>query len=146
MATTYYSDKVLAGAHVPAKGGIGDLTVVATFEAATALVIDDVIQMVKIPAGATVTHVALATDDLDTGTTIVLDVGDGDNDDAYILGSTIGQAGGYAEWGTGIVGAFPCAMFKTYTADDTIDVHVDTAPTGGGTGTIVLKVCYTFNP
>ena len=146
MATTYYSDKVIAGAHVPAKAGIHGNEVVATFEAAVALVIDDVIQMVKVPAGARVVDVILAVDDLDTdgSPAIVLDVGDGDNDDLYILGSTKGQAGGVERMGVGIVGTAP-GVFKVYSAEDTVDIHVDTAPVAGGTGTLSLYIRYTMN-
>lgn len=142
MATTYQSDRVL---YSSPRAGIHESLVIETYEAATALVINDVIEMIPVPAGATVAEMFLATDDLDTGTTIVLAVGDGDDDDRYIAGSTIGQAGGNASIGAGITAA-SVACIHTYSAADTIDVKVTTAPTGGGTGTIVLAVRYTMNP
>jgi len=143
MATTYSSDAVAAT--VQARGGVGIQSITETYEAAVALVIDDIIQMVKVPAGATVLDIILSVDDLDGGSALVLDVGDGDNDDRYILGSTIGQGGGTVRLGSGITGAAAasCAGF-TYTAEDTIDVHVDTAPSSGGTGTITMTVIYTM--
>ena len=72
-------------------------------------------------------------DDLDTGTALVLDVGDGADTDRIIDGSTSGQAGGVDK---------EDAAFAphTYTADDTIDILVQVAPGGGGTGTIELWV------
>lgn len=143
MATTYSSDKVAST--VQAVAGVGLHVVYAEYEAATALVLDDVIQMVKVPKGATVVELILAVDDLDSGTDLVLDVGDGSDDDRYILGSTIGQAGGLARLGAGITAATtPSAFNYEYTAEDTIDVHVDTAPAGGGTGTIKMAVFYTM--
>ena len=105
----------------------------AKFEATTALALNDVIQMVDVFAGETVHGVVLKVDDLDTGTALVLDVGDGADTDRIIDGSTSGQAGGVDK---------EDAAFAphTYTADDTIDILVQVAPGGGGTGTIELWV------
>ena len=105
----------------------------ASFEASTALALNDVIQAVDVFSGETVHDVIIKTDDLDTGTTIVLDVGDGDDTDYYIDGSTIGQAGGTDEKDANVAP-------KEYSADDTIDILVQVAPTGGGTGTIEVWV------
>lgn len=143
MPTTYSSSAVAST--VQARAGIGVQTVAETYQAAVALVTDDVIQMVKIPAGATIVDIILSVDDLDTGAALILDVGDGDNDDRYILGATIGQGGGTVRLGQGITGAAAAdAANYTYTAEDTIDIHVDTGPSGGGTGTLTLVVIYTM--
>jgi len=101
----------------------------ASFEASTALALNDVIQIVDVFSGETVHKVVIKTDDLDTGTTIILDVGDGSDVDYYIDGSTVGQAGGADEIDANVAP-------KEYSADDTIDILVQTAPTGGGKGTI----------
>lgn len=101
----------------------------AKFEASTALALNDVIQIVDVFSGETVHDVIIKVDDLDTGTTIVLDVGDGSDADYYIDGSTVGQAGGTDEKDANVAP-------KEYSADDTIDILVQAAPTGGGTGTI----------
>lgn len=105
----------------------------ASFEASTALALNDVIQAVDVFSGETVHDVIIKTDDLDTGTTIVLDVGDGSDTDYYIDGSTVGQAGGTDEKDANVAP-------KEYSADDTIDILVQAAPTGGGTGTIEVWV------
>jgi len=105
----------------------------AKFTAVTAIALNDVIQMVDVFAGETVHNVVIKTGDLDTGTALVLDVGDGSDTDYYIDGSTIGQAGG-----TDTLDANTAP--KTYTADDTIDVLVATGPGGGGTGDIEIWV------
>ena len=89
--------------------------------------------MVDVFAGETVHKVVIKTDDLDTGTTIILDVGDGSDPDYYIDGSTVGQAGGTDHIDANIAP-------KEYSSDDTIDILVQVAPTGGGTGTIEMWV------
>jgi len=142
MATTYTADKVAST--VQARAGTDLTCVYSTYEATTKLIINDVIQMCKVPAGATVVEVVLSCDDLDTSATpaAVLAVGDGDDVDRYIKDSTIGQTGGTVRLGSGIVIA-DCLGYE-YTAADTIDVKITTAPAAGGTGTITLAVFYTM--
>jgi len=101
----------------------------AKFEATTALALNDVIQIADVFSGETVHDIVIKTDDLDTGTALVLDVGDGSDADYYIDGSTVGQAGGTDEKDANVAP-------KEYSADDTIDILVQVAPGGGGTGTI----------
>lgn len=105
----------------------------AKFTATTALALNDVVQMVDVFAGETVHDIKIKTADLDTGTALVLDVGDGSDTDYYIDGSTIGQAGGSDEQDANVAP-------KVYSADDTIDVLVQVAPGGGGTGDIEIWV------
>jgi hypothetical protein len=50
--------------------------------------------MVQVFAGETVHDVKIKSSDLDGGAELIYDVGDGDDVDRYIDGSTIGQAGG----------------------------------------------------
>jgi hypothetical protein len=50
--------------------------------------------MVQVFAGETVHDVKVKSSDLDGGAALVYDVGDGDDVDRYIDGSTVGQAGG----------------------------------------------------
>ena len=101
----------------------------AKFEATTALALNDVIQIVDVFSGETVHDVIIKVDDLDTGSALILDVGDGSDTDYYIDGSTVGQAGGTDEKDANVAP-------KEYSADDTIDILVQVAPGGGGTGTI----------
>ena len=105
----------------------------AKFTATTALALNDVVQMVDVFAGETVHDIKITTADLDTGTALVLDVGDGSDTDYYIDGSTIGQAGGSDEQDANVAP-------NVYSADDTIDVLVQGAPGGGGTGDIEIWV------
>jgi hypothetical protein len=108
-----------------------------TYSLTAALTVNDVIQMIPVYAGEMVVELRLICDDLDTGTALVLDVGDGDDVDRYIDGTTIGQTGGTVAMGSGITTAK--TMGHVYTADDTIDVLVAVAPgTGATSGTITL--------
>lgn len=140
MASTFYSTQV--GSGVQARSGTGVCSVTGTYELTAALVINDVIQMVKIPKGASILETILATDDLDTASSpaIVLTVGDDGDTDRFTLVSTIAQAGGFVRM-TNIAG-----LGYQYTADNTIDVKCTTAPqTGATSGTISLTVIYDMN-
>ena len=123
----------------PGANGQGG-SVTCTVEVSAAITTNDVIQMVKVPRTVTVTDVAMVSDDIDTGSGIVLDVGYGDNVDYFIDGSTIGQAGGFAR--SSAVTAFPLA----FTAPDTIDVLVQVPASTGVAGTLALTVWYTRSP
>jgi hypothetical protein len=140
MASTLYSAQVASG--VQPRDAVGVNVAYGTYELSAALVINDVIQMVKIPKGATVTDVTLATDDLDSNGTpaIVLEVGDDGDTDRFIAASTVAQAGGVTTLGN--IAGFGYA----YTAENTIDVKVPTAPaTGATSGTISIAVTYIMN-
>lgn len=112
-----------------------------TYEITAALVISDVIQMVRVPAGAYIQEVILQSDDLDTaGPAIVLDVGDGTTTDRFIDACLCAQVA---------ANDVACRTNQMdgvnylYAAEDTIDVIVATAPTTGATsGTITLTVIY----
>lgn len=115
----------------------------AVYTLTAALVAADVIQMIPVAPGERVVDLHLITEDLDTnGTpTITFDVGDGDDVDRYIDGTTAPQTGGIAEYGSGVASdAAAIAINKLYTAADTIDIVVASAvATGAATGTIRLR-------
>ena len=105
----------------------------AKFEATTALASGDILQLVDVFSGETVHDVIIKVDDLDSGTSLEFDIGDGGDVDYYIDGSIIGRTGGVDEKDAAVAP-------KEYTADDTIDMKVTASPGGGGTGTIELWV------
>lgn len=144
MASILTTAAVAAG--IQARAGVGTGSVAATYTGTAALVLNDVIQMVKVPAGAVVREVILNTTDLDSSTGIVLAVGDGGDVDRFIKDSAIGQTGGTVRLGAGIVDN-ACNNY-TYTAEDTVDVKVTTAATGTAATsfTIGLTVFYDMNP
>ena len=94
----------------------------------------DVYKMVDVFAGETVHNVVIKSSDLDGGTALVWGVGDGDDSNYYIDGSTAGQGGTADEQDADV-----CP--KEYTADDTIDITCEVAPAGDvATGTLELWV------
>lgn len=121
----------------------GAATVAVDFEAAAAqntlLGALGTIEMVRVPPNCTVTDVILTTDDLDSGTTLTLDVGYGTNDDYFIAASTVGQAGGIVR------ASASTALPLAFTASDTIDVKVKALGTTT-VGTIWLTVMYIYTP
>lgn len=143
MASTFIAAKAATG--IQARSDVGLVAAFSTYELTAALVINDVIQMLKVPLGATILDVKLAVDDIDSNGSpvVILAVGDGNVVDRFIKGSTIGQTGGSAVIGSGVTAATAADAFNyTYTADDTIDVKCTTAPATGTTGTITLSVTY----
>jgi len=118
-------------------------SVSATYALAAALVIDDLIHMVKIPAGATLLDVILDVPDLDTDVSpaITLSVGYTGALEAFISQSTVGQAGGIVRL------SVPGGSQKLFAAEDTIQVSATAAPATGATeGTIKLTALYTMDP
>jgi len=101
----------------------------------------DVIQMVKIPKGATIQEVVLSSTDIDVdgSAAVALSVGDAGAATRFISSSAIGQAGGVAR-----LDQFAGLNYE-YTADDTIDIEVTTAAATAAAGTINLAVIYTMN-
>jgi hypothetical protein len=131
MATTYTSDLAASNSAFTGPGGGVVFVREATYVPATALVVNDVIQMVPVAKGERVLDVQVITEILDSDGTpaIVLDVGDGGDTDRYIDGTTVGQTGGFAVLGSGIAGdAEVTALHKLYTEADTIDILVQVAP------------------
>ena len=95
----------------------------------------DVYQMVDVFAGETVHEVKLKSSDLDGGTALVWDVGDGSDPDYYIDGSTAGQTGTADHMDADV-----CP--KTYSSDDTIDIICEVAP-GSDVATGSLEIWIT---
>jgi len=133
MATLTGSAAIALNAHKQLSGDLG--VRYGTYSMSGALSGDDVVQLVQVFKGETVVGVILKVTDLDTDGTpqITLDIGYGGaaaaTVNAFANASDIGQAGGTAN-------AFVPVAF---TADDTIDVRVDTAPaTGATTGTLQM--------
>lgn len=139
MATTYSSSKVATT--VTARGDLEITCQSATYTTTAAIVINDVIQMVKVPKGATVLDLYLDTTDLDSNgaPAITMSVGDGNSTARYINATTIGRTGGFIG-----PNAATQAVPYTYTSEDTIDVTFPAAPATYAAGTIKLVVFYTM--
>lgn len=160
MASTFYTEySRVNNVFSPPGGGVVGVRE-AVYTLTEALVVNDVIQMIPVADGERVIGLQLIVEALDAETplvpevpdpfeaeipavppTIILAVGDGSDTDRYISGSDIGQTGGFARLGVGInTDAEVVSFNKLYTAADTIDVKVTTAPLNGAeTGTIRLR-------
>lgn len=127
---TYQADKTATT--VQARGGIDLTSVTGTYTVAANLAANDVIEMVKVPAGATVQEVIVSAS-ASVAATSTGQVGDGSDTDRYVTSGAIG--GGAASLSR--LNAATGHGFK-YTADDTIDIlfTVQTTPTTGA----VLKL------
>ena len=140
MATTFTADKVAST--VQSRAGDDITAVYSTYAITAAFVINDVVQMCKVPAGATILEVTLGVDALDTSTGVVVAVGDGSTADRFITASTIGRSSA-----NGIVRTNNrLGTNYLYTAEDTIDFKVTTAATGTAStsGNIDVTVIYTM--
>lgn len=122
----------------PVKAGIGVHYVVGKYTFAELIPASTVIQMVKVPAGATVFDVAVHTPDLDSSTNVTYSVGDGDSANRYINASTKGQTGGTAR-------SDRVAPIRKYDTEDTIDITMGAADTTTTSGVIYCTVGYTMN-
>ena len=90
--------------------------------------------MVDIFAGETLHDIKIKSSDLDTGSGLVLDVGDATDPDRFIDGSTIGQAGGIDHEDANLAPI-------VYSSDDTIDITCQVAPAGDvATGTLEMWI------
>lgn len=119
-------------------------TVVGVFEISTALAADDVVEMVKLPAGATVVGGYLRATDIDTGTeTLDIDVGWAAN------GTELADPDGFGNLGvwTGdsnndfeLAGVLYTTGPQYFTEETTIQLDVNAAANAGGTGKIWIVV------
>lgn len=111
-----------------------------THEITTAeLQLSDVIQFGVVPAGAVYVGGYLATDDLDSnGTpTLVLDVGDGDDPDGLLDGTTTGQSAAITTFNGSYI-----TNKTTVSAEKTISVTVQTAAATAVAGTVRVVLYY----
>lgn len=135
MATTYFATNY---ASTPAKTTDICSAIEAYFEydiaSGIALIINDVIKLVKIPKGAQVTGLTVSLPDMDAGTSQVLDFGDPDDTDRYVDGTTKGQAAAIVSYDVdGVAGGAP----HNYDAESIFQILVAVAPgTGATTGVI----------
>lgn len=139
--TTYLSNKAIPGVS-PKFTASNSIPVYASFSLTSAPALNDLIQMMTIPAGATICSVVLDSDKLDSnGTpTIKFDVGDGTVANRYLAASTLPQQGGAA------VANVAAAYGYQYTSNTPLYVKVNTAAATFQAGTVRLLVEYTMDP
>ena len=133
---TYQSDKTVST--VIARSGLDITSVTGTYTVSANLAANDVIEMVKIPARATVQEVIVSAS-ASVAATSTGEVGDGSDTDRYVASGSIGG-------GAATLGRLNAATGHgyTYTSDDTIDIKftVQTTPTTGAV--LKLTAIYTL--
>lgn len=140
MATTYYSTQVARG-DVPRAVTPGVFNSYGVWSVTGgALVINDVIQMVKVPIGARILSFDFYCTDLDAGATpaVTLSIGDATTVARFVTTSTVGQAGGQIRFPSDTA-TTDAGIGYQYTVNDTIDVKVIAAPQTTAT-TITMKL------
>lgn len=143
MATTYTTSKTAATVQEREfSGGVNSVSGEYDIATGSAFIINDVVQMVKVPSGARILYAKVTVPALDSSTGVVWALGDGGDDDRFITGSTVGRSAA-----GGVVTINTVNSEYTYTADDTIDFKITTAATGTAstTGTIYVDVIYTLS-
>ena len=141
-STQYNADLVYSG--IMPSGVVHE--VAAVFTIGTALAANDVVKMLKLPAGATVVDGRLKATDIDTGTeTLDIDIGWAAN------GVEAASADGFGNLGvwTGDANndfAFQNELYTsgtvTFTNETDIQLDVNAAANAGGTGTIWMTIKY----
>lgn len=111
----------------------GTVTRVVTHALTAALSAGDVIQMVKVPAGAIVNGVNLAYS-FSAGA-ITVSVGDGNSASAYVASVVISA--------TGATTQLAFSRGRSYSAEDTIDIKVTAVSAAPGTADLIMWVDYT---
>lgn len=133
---TFNSDIVTAG-NQP-RAGLDITAVKATYTVSANLTAADIIQMVTVPAGATILSVRAGVS-ASIGATATASIGDGSDADRFIAAATFGQ---------GAVGVLyipvSTGIGYTYTAEDTIDITIATMATPATGAVITMTVIYTM--
>jgi len=144
---TYQSTQAATGrAHKSLIGSPGVQQACGIFTITTALAADDIIEMVRIPAGATVLGGYLRATDIDTGTeTLDIDIGwagngvdTADPDGFGNLGVWTGDSNNTFDLGGVLWTTGP----QAFAAEAVLQLDVNAAANAGGTGTIWLVVDY----
>jgi hypothetical protein len=140
MTTPFYSSDCATRSGIQVRAPQGLTSVSGTYTTLTKLIAADVIHMVKVPAGATILELIFDCAVMDASAALTLSVGYTGALQAFINTSTVGQAGGIERV------SVTSATQKAFTADDTIQVSVETGPTDTTLGAMKLTVIYTMDP
>lgn len=160
---TWKSDKINAGTIKQLELGYSQ-DILATAVLTTALALNDIIQMVNLegnpanqsgygpPYGPTITGVKLGADNLDSASSLTLDVGDSTSAQRFIAASTIGQGGGTTSGTTAAcLGYAPFASsYGTYTTTSyqtyLVQIKVHAAAGTAVAGNARLLVSFNMDP
>lgn len=124
---------------VQPRAGLGVCSVFGTVEL-TSVTANDVVQMVKIPIGASILDVKISGDG--AGTIVgTVTVGDGNDADRYM--PAVSVSGAMVAQGLDSIAG---GLGYEYSADDTIDLTFSAVSAGSGTLTLRMQALYTLDP
>lgn len=137
MATFTAAAAQTTGSLIPQPKGlrVGLVAVTSFYSVVASLSIGSVIQMIKVPAGATPLYVSVGANNAGQYT---LSVGDGINNARY-------KADGTTSTGMGMTLSLPVGYAYTYSADDTIDIFVSLVSISTLGGAYYLTAIYTMD-
>lgn len=144
MATTYKATRAAAGQSAKTRTGI--VHDYSEFTISAAFVINDVVQLFKIPTNARVLAFTLDLPILDTNVSpaAAIDVGDSANGaNYYVSNLNAGTHFSVACFVTMTANGVAGTLGTRYAADDTLSLKIHTAPaTGATSGTIHAHIVY----
>lgn len=114
---------------------VGLVTVSAVYSLPTSISVGTVVQMIKVPAGATPYFVSVGNTNIGQAT---LSVGDGLSNARY-------KADGTTSSGMGMVTVNPAAETYTYSVDDTIDIFISLVSITSAGGALYLRAIYSMD-
>ena len=135
MATFTASAAHAASGVQPKSLRVGLVAVAATYSFDRSISIGSVVQMIKVPAGATPLYVSVGNTNAGQAT---LSVGDGLNNARYKADGTFSSAQGMAL-------LTPAAETYTYSTDDTIDIFISLVSITTAGGALYLRAIYTMD-
>lgn len=102
----------------------------------------DVIQMLKVPAGACIVSLSMIVDQL-SGGNYTFAIGDGNSAGRFAASISTGSTSALFSMAT--TGFIVSSIGYSYSTEDTIDITFSTVTTATASGTIRLSVAYTMN-
>src|SRR3989304_9872974 len=144
MTTPSYRGQTKAGGGIQPGAGLGLCSISGSYTMLAAFLDEDIVHLVKIPAGATILELILDVPPLTGQADVTWDLGDGTDSGRFISGGPAGRSSAGAIVRTTVVGS---SQYK-YTAENTIQFKIKTVPgaTAVTAATIKLTALYTMDP
>ncbi len=140
MATTYKA----SGMDHPAKSGLGVVPIYSEITIATALVVNDIIELFKTQKGMRILELLMVCNGTQSGNDSVCRVGDGGVNNRFITtaGGLFLRTGGARQ----AINTLNTGYGYVYTADDTVKLEVTTVGTGQTTGGKISCIAHVMMP
>jgi hypothetical protein len=121
-----------------ARAGIDATSQTESLTIGTNLLANDILEMIKVPAGATIQEIVLSTT-ASLGATSTVEIGDGGDTDRFFAAANFGNGAASL-----VRLSNPIGHGYKYTSDDTIDVRIATNGTPATGAVVTMTVAYTM--